>query len=71
VKYLSLILTTEGIKIDLEKVRAIAEWLKPALHDLKGVRRFLRFTNFYRRFIKDFSKITTLLNNLLKKDVAL
>ena len=62
---------TKGIRIDLEKVRAIAEWLKPALYDLKGVRRFLRFTNFYRRFVKDFSKIAAPLNNLLKKDAAL
>ena len=32
------------------------------------IRRFHGTCNFYRRFIKDFSKITVLLNELLKED---
>ena len=35
----------------------------------KAVRSFLGHAGFYRRFIKDFSKIATPLMNLLQKDV--
>ena len=46
VKYLGLIISADGIRIDPEKVTAILEWGLPRnLHD---VRAFLRFANFYR-----------------------
>jgi hypothetical protein len=38
--------------------------------DVKSLRRFLGHAGFYRRFIKDFSKITKPLTHLLQKDVA-
>ena len=37
--------------------------------DIKGIRSFLGHAGFYRRFIKDFSKISRSLTNLLQKDV--
>ena len=37
--------------------------------DIKGIRSFLGHVGFYRRFIKDFSKISRPLTNLLQKDV--
>ena len=37
--------------------------------DIKGIRSFLGHAGFYRRFIKDFSKIYRPLTNLLQKDV--
>ncbi len=36
---------------------------------IKGIRSFLGHAGFYRRFIKDFSKISKPLTNLLQKDV--
>jgi hypothetical protein len=33
----------------------------------KGVRSFLGLSNFYKKFIKDFSTLVKLLTNLLKK----
>ena len=36
---------------------------------MKGIRSFLGNADFYRRFIKDFSKISRPLTNLLQKDV--
>jgi hypothetical protein len=66
VEYLGFIVSTEGIKIDLEKVRAILEWPEPTT--VKETQSFLGFANFYRRFVKDYSKVAILLTNLTKKD---
>jgi hypothetical protein len=37
---------------------------------VKDIRVFLGFTGFYRRFIKNYSKITVPLTNLLRGDAA-
>jgi len=42
----------------------------PPPTSVKGARSFLGHDGFYRRFIKDFSKITKSLTHLLLKDVA-
>ncbi|XP_022868523.1 uncharacterized protein LOC111388093 [Olea europaea var. sylvestris] len=42
----------------------------PPPTSVKGVRSFLGHAGFYRRFIKDFSKITKPLCNLLMKEVS-
>ena len=66
-KYLGLIISTEGIKMDPPKVDAIKQWDSPTC--VREVRSFIGFCNFYRRFIKDFSKVAGPLNTLTKKDV--
>lgn len=40
----------------------------PAPSNIKGIRSFLDHVGFYRRFIKDFSKIAKPLSNLLVKE---
>ncbi len=57
----------KGISMDPAKVSAIQEWKAPTT--AKGVLEFLGFANFYRRFIKDFSKLSSPLYALTKKDV--
>jgi len=42
----------------------------PPLVSAKGIRSFLGHASFYRRFIKDFSKIARPLSNLLNKDTV-
>ena len=59
----------KGIEVDLTKI-AIIEKLSPP-ENVKGIRSFLGHVGFYRRFIKDFSKIVKPLCNLLKNDVPL
>jgi hypothetical protein len=70
VKYLGLIVTPEGIRMDSSRVRAIQEWPVPKLGDLRAVRKFLGFVNFYRRFCLGFSKTARPLNDLLRKDAS-
>ncbi|KAJ9544863.1 hypothetical protein OSB04_024570 [Centaurea solstitialis] len=56
----------EGIEVDQAKVDVIRKLPYPT--SVKGVRSFLGHAGFYRRFIKDFSKITKPLCSLLLKD---
>ena len=65
-KFLGLIVGRDGFKMDPEKVRTILEWKTP--HSATDVLRFNGFCNFYRRFIKNYSKIVTPLINLTKKN---
>ena len=67
IKYLGLIISTDGIQMDPEKLAAIADW--PAPRSVRDVQAFLGFANFYRRFIHRFAAIAAPLTNLTKKDV--
>ena len=52
VKFLGFIVTTEGLCMDPKKVEIIKNWEKPSGgRDLKGIRRFLGFTGFYRKLM--------------------
>jgi hypothetical protein len=66
VGFLGYTITPNGVEMDAEKAASIRSWPEPK--NLKELRGFLGFINFYRRFIKDFSKIATPLHNLTKKD---
>ena len=55
-----------GIEVDKAKVEVIAN-LPPPVNE-KGIRSFLGHAGFYRRFIRDFSKIAKPLTSLLVKD---
>ena len=66
-KYLGLIVSTKGIKMDPSKVDAIRLWDAPTC--VKEVQSFIGFCNFYRQFIRNFLKIAGPLNLLTKKEV--
>lgn len=55
----------KGIEVDRAKIDAIDELPPPTT--IKGIRSFIRHVGFYRRFIKDFFKISKPLCNLLIK----
>ena len=59
-------ISEKRIEVDRAKIEAIDKLLPPTT--VKGVRIFLGHAGFYRRFIKDFSKISKPLCNLLLKD---
>ena len=59
-------ISTTGLEVDQAKV-SILKTLPPPT-TVKGIRSFLGHASFYRRFIKDFSKIARPLCRLLEKD---
>nr|GEX86183.1 reverse transcriptase domain-containing protein [Tanacetum cinerariifolium] len=61
-------ISKEGIEVDKAKVDVITKLPHPTT--VKGIRSFLRHAVFYRRFIKDFSKITRPMTCLLEKDTS-
>ena len=60
------VISSKGIEVDKAKIDIISK-LPPPL-TTKGVRSFLGHVGFYRRFIKDFSKISIPFCALLAKD---
>ena len=66
IKYLGYVINVqEGIKMDPKKIEAITSWEPPK--NIKEVRSFLGFANFYRGFIRDFASISDPLHALTKK----
>ena len=65
VKFLGHLLTGNSLEPDPDKLKAVKEW--PAPTSVTEIRRFLGFTNFFRRFIKDYSIIARLLEELVGK----
>ena len=60
------IISSRGIEVDKAKIELISKLPSPT--NVKTVRQFLGHAGFYRRFIKDFSKIAKPLYKLLEKD---
>ena len=58
-------ISAAGLEVDQAKVVVIQTLIPPTT--VKGIRSFLGHAGFYRRFIKDFSKISIPLCRLLEK----
>ena len=63
------LLTTDGIKPQLEKVKAISELNPPKTQ--KGVREYLGMVRYYTKFIHRFADIARSLTKLARKDISL
>ncbi|GJW31782.1 reverse transcriptase domain-containing protein [Tanacetum coccineum] len=59
-------ISRKGIEFDKAKVDVISKIPHPTT--VKGIRSFLGHAGFYRRFIKDFSKISRPMTHLLEKN---
>ena len=64
--FLGHIVGRAGLECDPNKVSAVANWIPPST--TKGVREFLGFTGYYRRFVPDYSTVAQPLVRLLGKD---
>ena len=65
IQYLGHVISTEGIVVDPEKIKAIIEW--PVPKDVADIWSFMGITRYYRRFIEGFSKIAYPIMSLQKK----
>lgn len=67
VEFLGQICTDEGLKPDPKKLEAVAKYPRP--QDKDAARRFVAFANYYRKFIRNFAKISGPIVNLSRKRV--
>ena len=65
--FLGHVISTDGIQVDPKKIEAILDWPRPTT--VIEVRSFLGLTSYYRRFVKDFSKLAVPLARLTQKNV--
>ena len=57
-------ISARGVEMDPSKVKAIQRWPQP--ENIQHVRQFMGLATYYRRFVKDFSKISAPLTDLIK-----
>ncbi|WVZ74548.1 LOW QUALITY PROTEIN: hypothetical protein U9M48_022716, partial [Paspalum notatum var. saurae] len=65
VSFLGHIISKGGISVDPSKIKAVQDWVAP--RNVSEIRGFLGLAGYYRRFVKNFSKIARPLGKLLSK----
>ena len=60
--FLGHVVSKDGIQVDPKNIEAIIEWSRPTI--VTEVRTFLGLAGYYRRFVKNFSKIAAPLTRL-------
>ncbi|GKD43241.1 putative reverse transcriptase domain-containing protein, partial [Tanacetum coccineum] len=66
VQFLRHLIDSQGLHVDPAKIEAVKNWASPTTPT--EVRQFLGLAGYYRRFIKDFSKIAKSLTELTQKN---
>ena len=64
--YLGFVISADGLKMYPKKIKAIIEWSSPK--SVFEVRSFHGFASFYRKFIRNFSKINAPIIDTINKD---
>ena len=60
-------MSTSGVSVDPEKVEVVMSWER--LKSVFEIRNFLGLVGYYRRFIKDFSRLAAPMMRLTWKEV--
>ncbi|KAK8951111.1 hypothetical protein KSP39_PZI003350 [Platanthera zijinensis] len=68
IAFLGHMINAEGLAVDPAKIEAIINWTRPK--SVTEVRSFLGFAGYYRKFVKDFSKLALSLTQLTRKNVV-
>jgi hypothetical protein len=63
--YLGFVISANELKMDPEKVEVIRNW--PSLRNVFEVRIFHGLTSFYRKFIRNFSRISAAMMDTMRK----
>ncbi|GJS11522.1 putative reverse transcriptase domain-containing protein [Tanacetum coccineum] len=66
VQFLGHLIDSQGLHVDPAKIEAVKNWTSPTTPT--EIRQFLGLAGYYRRFIKDFSKIAKSLTELTQKN---
>jgi hypothetical protein len=64
---LGFVINIRGIEIDESRIKIIAEW--PESRSFKNIQIFLSFANFYRRFIRNYSRKAAPLTSMFKGNI--
>ncbi|WMV54303.1 hypothetical protein MTR67_047688 [Solanum verrucosum] len=64
VAFLGHIVSSEGIRVDSQKIKAVKQWPRPTYPTY--IKSFLGLANYYRRFMEGFSSIASPLTKLTK-----
>ena len=62
--FLGYVVSSKGISMEVEQIEVVRKW--PEAKSVQDIQVFLGFANFYRRFIKGFSRIAAPLTSILK-----
>ena len=60
-------MSNSGVSVDPEKIKVKMSWERPKL--VFKIRSFLGLAGYYRRFIEHFSRLTTPMTRLTRKEV--
>ena len=66
IEFLEVIIGSDRIKIEEEKVKGVLDWL--TLKCVKYVQKFLGLVKYYCQFIEGFTSVARLLHDTVKKD---
>ncbi|KAL0534634.1 hypothetical protein IC582_028925 [Cucumis melo] len=65
VSFLGHAVSSEGVSVDPAKIEVVTSWPRPST--VSEVHSFLSLAGYYRRFVEDFSRIVSLLTQLIRK----
>lgn len=60
--FFGFIILAQGIKMEEEKIKVVKTWPEP--QSVRDIQIFFDFANFYRKLIKNFSRISTSLTSI-------
>ena len=64
--YLGFVISADGLKMDLEKIKVILEW--PTPKNVGEVRSFHGLASFYRKFIRKFNSFCNSMTKTMRGD---